>query len=139
MLGVVPGRKPGHDTVTGDSLPRHRHQAAPGSGYGFEANAARRADAAPLPGEQHAAEQIGPDRHPIEPPCVACEFDAEERRLVGDWTSLNLEGRKLAESLAGSGIIPNPMQLFCRFFKRILGWGGRPICVKLHGSVLYAV
>ena len=49
-----------------------------GVGVGIEADAALGADAAPLAGEQRAAEQVGPDRQAVEAPFVALGPDAGE-------------------------------------------------------------
>ena len=50
---------------------------------GIEADAALGADAAPLAGQQRAAEQVGPDRHAVEAPFVLLRPDAGEDPLSG--------------------------------------------------------
>jgi len=59
-----------------------------------EADAALGADAAPLVGEQRAAEQVGPDRQAVEAPFVAVRPDADQRGLVGEQRELDRLGHR---------------------------------------------
>ena len=60
-----------------------------GVGVGIEADAALGADAAPLAGQQRAAEQVGPDRHAVEPPFVAVGPDAGQGHRLGEERELD--------------------------------------------------
>ena len=62
------------------------------SGMGIEAATAFGADAAPLPDEERAAEQVGPDLHPIEAELVALGLDADQRRGVREERELDRGG-----------------------------------------------
>ena len=65
-----------------------------GVGVRIEADAALGADAAPLAGQQRAAEQVGPDRHAVEAPLVPLRPDAGQRGLVGEQRELERLGHR---------------------------------------------
>jgi hypothetical protein len=50
------------------------------------------ADAAPLAEQQGAAEQVGPDLHPVEAPLVALGADPDQRGGLGEQRQLNRDG-----------------------------------------------
>jgi len=52
------------------------------------------ADAAPLAEQQGAAEQVGLDLHPVEPPLVALGADADQRGGFREKRQLNRDGRR---------------------------------------------
>ena len=52
------------------------------------------ADAAPLAEQQGAAEQVGPDLHPVEAPLVALGVDADQRGGLREQRQLNRDGRR---------------------------------------------
>jgi len=52
------------------------------------------ADAAPLAEQQGAAEQVGPDLHPVEAPLVALGVDADQRGSLREQRQLNRDGRR---------------------------------------------
>jgi hypothetical protein len=60
-----------------------------GVGMRIEADAALGADTAPLAGEQRAAEQVGPDRHAVEPPFVAVGADTGQGHRLGEERELD--------------------------------------------------
>ena len=51
------------------------------------------ADAAPLAKQQGAAEQVGPDLHPVEAPFVMLRTDADQRGGLREQRQLNRDGR----------------------------------------------
>ena len=72
-----------------------------GVGVRVEADAALGADAAPVAGEQGAAEQVGPDGEAVEAPLVALGPDAGERRLVGEQRELERLGHRARFAAGG--------------------------------------
>ena len=67
----------------------------------IEVHAIRRSDPTPVPGEQGAAEQIGPDNEAIEAPLIAIGLDASEGSLVGEQRQLNRLGQSACSSRLG--------------------------------------
>ena len=61
-----------------------RVEGGTGIGVGIEADAALCADAAPVAGEEGAAEQVGPDGDAVVAPLVALGPDAGQCGLVGE-------------------------------------------------------
>ena len=61
---------------------------------GIEADAALGADAAPLAGEECAAEQVGPDCQAVVAPLVALGADAGQCGLIGEQRELERLGHR---------------------------------------------
>ena len=68
--------------------------AAPVSGWGLTRTRPSVPMRPQLAGEQCAAEQVGPDRHAVEPPFVPLWPDTNEAGLVGEQRQLNRLGRR---------------------------------------------
>ena len=60
----------------------------------IQSAAAFGADAPPLAEQQGAAEQVGPDLHPVEAPLVALGADADQRGGFREQRQLNRDGRR---------------------------------------------
>ena len=66
---------------------------------GVEAEVAFGSDAAPVAGEEGAAEEVGPDGEVVEAPFIALGSDADEAGVVGE--EGELVGRGHGEGLSG--------------------------------------
>ena len=65
----------------------------------IEADAALGADAAPLVGEERAAEQVGRDRHGVVAPLVALRADARQGGLIGEERQLERLGHRVVRGV----------------------------------------
>jgi hypothetical protein len=78
----------------GVSEPGERVNGGAGVRVGIEADAALGANAAPLAGEERAAEQVGPDCQAVVAPLIALGADTSQRGLIGEQQQLERLGHR---------------------------------------------
>lgn len=133
---------------------QHGECVAGGAGITMriEPAAALGADAAPLAQQQGAAEQVGPDFHPVEPPFVLVRPDAGEAGLVGKEGELQRFGHEacsghwgaIARELyhagcRGTRAIGQECQEKCGFLRRAAGRGSGSACYTIAHWVMASI